>query len=315
MPGDKGPGGPASIPLDGRRLLAAVAAHYEDVGHPLRSIVFEPIPGSGFHQTHRLSGVDAESGCRVTLFTKSGSLVPSDFFVAEAAGLSALAAVGILRVPGQVWSGRVGGYAFLVMEAVENRAPGPSFFREFGRQLAEHHQKSRGSDFGFDTDNYLGTTPQPNRWNSDWVDFFRRQRLGYQLQLVRGSGRSTPELDRLGDRLLDRLGEWLDLPEEPACLLHGDLWSGNFLVDGEERAVVIDPAAHFGHRECDLAMTQLFGGFAPAFYDAYREFWPLPPGSDERLAIYQLYHQVNHFNLFGGGYLAGCLATLRRLVG
>jgi fructosamine-3-kinase len=251
----------------------------------------------------------------VALFVKANRSVPEDFFDAEASGLLALASFHILRVPGQVWSGRVGGRAILVMDAVDEGSPGPDSFSDFGRQLAEHHQASSRFEFGFHSDNYLGTTPQRNDWSTDWVDFFRRRRLGYQLRLARDSGRSTPELERLGDLLLEELGEWLDLADEPGCLLHGDLWSGNLLVDRAGRAVVIDPAVHFGHRECDLAMAQLFGGFPPSFYDAYREFWPLPPKGAERLSIYQLYHQLNHLNLFGQGYLAGCLATLRRLVG
>ena len=165
--------------------------------------------------------------------------------------------------------------------------------------------------FGFEEDNYIGATPQPNAWTDDWVTFFAEQRLGFQLRLAADNGFGG-ELARLGERLLSRLGELIDEPAEPACLLHGDLWGGNYLCDAEGQPVLIDPAAYYGRREAELAMTTLFGGFDSAFYGAYEEAWPLAPGSAERLEIYKLYHLLNHLNLFGGGYLGGCLGVLRR---
>ncbi|MCB1032948.1 MAG: fructosamine kinase family protein, partial [Acidobacteria bacterium] len=122
------------------------------------------------------------------------------------------------------------------------------------------------------------------------------------------------ELESLGARLMDRLDSWLEVPEEPPCLLHGDLWGGNYLVDEAGKAVLIDPAVYYGHREADLAMTRLFGGFGPAFYEGYEEEWPLAPGSEERLAIYELYHLLNHLNLFGRGYRGACVERMRYLV-
>ncbi len=156
--------------------------------------------------------------------------------------------------------------------------------------------------------------PQPNPWTRSWLEFFRRHRLGHQLELARRQGRADGELDRLGERLLDRLDQWLDVPGEPPCLLHGDLWSGNFMVGPQGEPVLIDPACYYGHREAELAMTQLFGGFAPEFYAAYEEAWPLPPESAPRVAIYKLYHLLNHLNLFGGSYRGQCVGVLRRLV-
>ncbi len=132
------------------------------------------------------------------------------------------------------------------------------------------------------------------------------------MRLARERGLSDDELDRLGDRLLERLDDWIDLREEPACLLHGDLWSGNYMADDAGDPVLIDPAAYYGHREADLAMTELFGGFDHTFYEAYEEEWPLPPGSPERREIYKLYHLLNHLNLFGRGYRARCIGILQR---
>jgi len=256
------------------------------------------------------------------LFAKSNASAPPEMFEREAEGLRALAAAGAIRVPRDSVAGRAGGVSFLVMEAVRTGRPKADFFTDFGRRYARLHREAvheAPAPFGFPHDNYLGSTPQPNGWTAGWVDFFRERRLGHQLRLAREStrtgGLSDPELDRLGDRLLDRLGEWLDLPEEPACLLHGDLWSGNYLSDEAGDPVLIDPAAYYGHREADLAMTELFGGFDSTFYAAYEAEWPLPPGSPERRELYKLYHLLNHLNLFGRGYRARCVEILRRFAG
>jgi len=261
-----------------------------------------------------------------TLFVKSntggaGSAVAA-MFRTEAAGLEALAAPAAIRVPrdplhGSVGSG-AGGESFLAMEAIASgRSSGrgkAGFFEDFGRRFARLHRATRGERFGFDHDNFIGSTPQPNGWMDDWVEFFRVRRLGFQIDLARERGHSDPELDRLMDRLLDRLDGLIDLPDEPACLLHGDLWSGNYLVGDQGEPVLIDPAVYYGHREADLAMTELFGGFSPAFYRAYEEEWPPPPGSAERRSLYQLYHLLNHLNLFGRGYRGQCVAIARRFV-
>jgi fructosamine-3-kinase len=231
--------------------------------------------------------------------------------------LEALAALGEVRVPRDpVTGGGEGGVPpFLVMEAITSGRPGPGFSADFGRRLARLHRATRGGRFGFPHDNYLGSTPQPNEWSADGCEFFRRRRLGHQLALAHANGLADRELSRLGERLLERLDRWLDLRGEPACLLHGDLWGSNYLIDEAGAPVLIDPAAYYGHREADLAMTHLFGGFDAAFYAGYEEEWPLAPGHDERLPIYELYHLLNHLNLFGTGYRGRCLAILRRYTG
>jgi protein-ribulosamine 3-kinase len=281
-------------------------------GRPAEVVGERPVGGGCIHDARLLELAD---GGR--LFLKSDAGGPADLFEREAEGLAALAAAEAVRVPRDPLPGRAGDTVFLLMEAIPTGRPAPGFFADLGRRFAALHRATArapaaGGRHGFDHDNYLGGTPQPNPWTESWAAFFRDHRLGHQLRLARRRGRSDPELDRLGDRLLDRLDRWLDLPEEPACLLHGDLWSGNFLADEAGAPVLVDPAAYRGHREADLAMTRLFGGFDADFYRAYEEAWPLPPGHDERLPLYQLYHLLNHLNLFGAGYRGRCVEILRR---
>jgi fructosamine-3-kinase len=270
-----------------------------------------PLAGGCIHDSRLVELADGRQ-----LFVKADRTAADDLFEREAEGLAALAAAEAIRVPRDPLPGRAGGVVFLVMEAIPNGRPGAGFWDDFGRRFARLHRETAGGGdggrSGFAHDNYLGGTPQPNRWTADWVEFFRVHRLGHQLELARKNGRSTDDLERLGDRLMDRLDGLLDAGHEPCCLLHGDLWSGNFLADDEGSPVLIDPAAYYGHREADLAMTSLFGGFDRGFYAAYGEEWPLPAGTERRQEIYQLYHLLNHLNLFGGGYLGGCLRVLRK---
>ena len=230
-------------------------------------------------------------------------------FAAEAAGLEALGAANILPVP-QVIAVEED---FLLLEQIEIAGPEADYFENFGRNLARLHREARQEKNGFEDDNYLGRARQPNTWNASWTQFFAEKRLGYQLGILKEQG--DQEVLKLGERLLARLSEWLgDVTEKPS-LLHGDLWAGNVICAKGSRAVLIDPAVYYGHREAELAMPRLFGGFAPAFFAAYQEEWPLPPGHEERGAIYELYHLLNHYNLFGAAYRGPCLEILRRLVG
>jgi fructosamine-3-kinase len=249
-------------------------------------------------------------------FLKSNAASPPGMFAREAEGLTALGAVGAIRVPAVIGHGEGsapgGATAFLVLENIETGRPGHGLFENFGHCMAELHRRSAQDRFGFDHDNYIGSTPQPNGWMDDWVAFWRERRLGHQLALARRRGLADAAMTRAGECLMERLVEIVGEPREPACLLHGDLWGGNYLIDARGEPVLIDPAAYWGRREADLAMTMLFGGFDAAFYRAYEEAWPLAAGSEDRLAVYKLYHLLNHLNLFGGGYYGACMAILRR---
>lgn len=231
-------------------------------------------------------------------FVKLQSTDRASMFEAEAQGLAALAAAAAVRVPGFVWRGEIDGRACLVLEHLSLKGHGDA--AGLGRQLARQHRVT-ASKFGADADNWIGSTPQPNGWRTGWIDFWRDQRLGFQLRLAARNG-YTGRLQQSGERLLAGLDAFFDGYAPQASLLHGDLWGGNHGYLGDGTPVVFDPAVYHGDRECDLAMTELFGGFASAFYAAYREAWPLDAGYETRRTLYNLYHILNHANLFGGGY-------------
>ena len=232
-------------------------------------------------------------------FAKVNERAQLDNFAAEADGLAALAAAGA-RVPSPLCRGEEGDEAFLVLEYLEMRGSGD--YAALGRALAHVHSIS-GEFFGWRRDNYIGRTPQLNCRSSSWSDFWRDSRLLPQLDLARESGLRA-SLVRKGERLADDLPRFLSDHAPAASLLHGDLWGGNtgFLASGAP--VLFDPAVYWGDRETDLAMTELFGGFPRDFYSAYAESAPLDRGYAARKTLYNLYHVLNHANLFGGGYAA-----------
>lgn len=235
-------------------------------------------------------------------------------FTAEATGLLALGASGTpLVVPAPlVWSDEPG-RSFLVLEHLPSGARCAGFDDLLGRGLALLHARTSARGFGFEVDGACGATPQPNGWLARWVDFWRERRLGHQLRLARARGLPAADVAR-GERLLDRLDDWI-ADDEPPALIHGDLWSGNLHVTTAGQPALIDPAAYFGHREAELAMMTLFGGFSRRVFQAYEEVRPLRPGWRERQDLYALYHVLNHFHLFGGGYGAQAAAILRRYAG
>ncbi|MEM9553430.1 MAG: fructosamine kinase family protein [Acidobacteriota bacterium] len=288
----------------------------------------EPVAGGSIHETRRLRLADGRCVFAKIVSAKHaepGSELSLDIFAREAEGLEALGA-GIAAVPGLDADLRVPRVIavstappFLVLEAIDagsRPALGGDIVARFGHALARLHRGAvePSGRFGFAHDNHLGATPQPNGWLGDWPTFWRRRRLGPLLDAARARGVSDRELDRLGDRLLERLDELLAI-DEPPSLLHGDLWGGNYLLGAHGEAVLVDPAAYYGHREAELAMTRLFGGFDAGFEAAYAAEWPLADGAAERAPIYELHHLLNHLVLFGRGYRGGCLQRLRRVVG
>ena len=280
-------------------------------GEPLR---LSAVGGGCIAQAQIAEFADGSS-----VFVKRKAGVPG-MFEREAEGLEALAAAQAIRVP-RVLAVAPGA---LVLEHVRPAPRAPGFFEHFGRAFARLHRHT-GPACGFPHDNWIGATPQPNsplngHWNgepgvrpgdgSDWPEFFLERRLRFQVELAvkRGFGRLATLLDACEARFVELMGASI----EPPSILHGDLWGGNYIVDERGEACLIDPAAYFGHREADLAMTHLFGGFESLFYRAYGDEWPLAPGHEERLPIYQLYHLLNHLNLFGSGYYAACERILER---
>ena len=245
-------------------------------------------------------------------FVKTHAAHGLAMFEAEAAGLAELAASQTVRVPGPVSWGSAAGLAWLALDYLPLGRKETQAMVRLGQQLAALHRPLQPY-FGWRRDNYIGSTPQRNTRSDDWIEFWREQRLSLQLELAAKNGYGGG-LQRQGEALLARLaGLFVSYQPAPA-LLHGDLWSGNAgaTVDGEP--VVFDPAVYYGDREADLAMTELFGGFPACFYAAYREAWPLDAGYVQRRMLYNLYHVLNHLNLFGGGYLAQAERLIAQLL-
>jgi fructosamine-3-kinase len=237
-------------------------------------------------------------------FRKHDREAPPGQFSAEAAGLAALAASATVRVPAVL---RVDPTE-IVTELLEEAPATPPHWARLGQQLAALHARPAPT-FGFPLDNYCGATPQPNPLCPDGHEFFAEQRLRYQARLARDSGRLATAECRRVDRLCERLADLV--PPQPPALLHGDLWRGNALFTAAG-PWLIDPAVYWGWPEADLAMTTLFGRFDESFYRAYQEAGELTPGWEERLPLYNLYHLLNHLNLFGAGYHAQVLGVLAR---
>lgn len=284
---------------------AVTSAISNATGRPFELHTLTPFSGGDINQTYRLQGRDGS-----LYFLKLNAARYHAMFVAEAAGLAEIAAAGHIRVPHFVAQGCDGDQCFLVLEYLELTAHGDA--RRLGESLAAMH-RCTARQYGFTQDNFIGTTPQPNGWKADWITFWREQRLGLQLQLAQKNGYGG-ELQRLGAQLMDAVPRFFVWHAPAPSLLHGDLWGGNhaYLADGTP--VLFDPAVYYGDRECDLAMTELFGGYPAEFYAGYRNAWPLDTGYARRRDLYNLYHLLNHANLFGGSYVKQAELTMLRLL-
>lgn len=244
------------------------------------------------------------------VFLKTGPLEFLEIFSAEAEGLEELRQADAVRVPDVLAYGQSARDAYIALEWMDFSGRDRAAEVLLGTQLALQHRRL-DERFGWHRDNMIGTTPQLNDREDDWIRFFRERRLLVQLQLAESNGFGG-DLLREGARLAKNLESLFDgyLPEP--SLLHGDLWGGNWSsVSGVP--VIFDPAVYYGDRESDLAMTRLFGGFGSSFYRAYEDAWPLAEGHQERVALYQLYHVLNHLNMFGGSYLSRALSLIREL--
>jgi protein-ribulosamine 3-kinase len=286
--------------------LAAPVAALGLQGIVLDPSTARPVSGGCIHDAWRLDGEDGP------VFLKTAAAGAAWLLETEADGLQALREAGFLRVPAVIGQETSDGVAWLALEWLELSAPSPASERALGEALARQHLAG-GPYFGWHRDNAIGATPQSNTPGSDWGEFFAARRLGFQLGL--GGERGWPRrLLGRGKELQERVPALLAGRKVTPALLHGDLWSGNRSADADGRPVVFDPAVHYGDPECDLAMTRLFGAFHREFYTAYDSLLPPAPGRALRARLYQLYHVLNHANLFGGGYLQQAEALIESLL-
>jgi fructosamine-3-kinase len=283
----------------------AIEMQLQDVlGEPVNLSAPQTVGGGSINQSCRVN-----SG-QQSWFVKLNRAESLGMFVAEAEGLKALSEAGALRIPQPLCWGHDDQQAWLVMESLELGGSGDAV--ELAEGLASVH-RIQSARFGWHRDNTIGSTPQINTQESDWLTFWREHRLAFQLQLAAQNGAASATL-KTGEQVLEQLPALLDRHDPEASLLHGDLWSGNYAYTRDGTPTIFDPAVYFGDRETDLAMTELFGGFSRDFYAAYQNAWPLDAGYQVRKTLYNLYHVLNHFNLFGGGYLSQAQGMMRSLL-
>ncbi|HEY9850535.1 MAG TPA: fructosamine kinase family protein [Leptolyngbyaceae cyanobacterium] len=253
----------------------------------------------------------AISNSQKTYFVKVNQSAGLDMFEAEAIGLQQMWDTHTIRVPKPLCWGIADNSAYLVLEWLDIvSGGGNSVWEEMGRQLAGMHKATSSQGFGWERNNTIGSTLQINHWKSDWAEFFAEHRIGYQLKLANRRGGNFSQ----GERLIEAIPELLANHQPQPSLVHGDLWSGNASVTSSGEPVIFDPATYYGDREVDLAMTELFGGFPAAFYRGYNEAWPLDPGYEQRKTLYNLYHVLNHYNLFGGSYGSQANRTIEQIL-
>ena len=282
----------------------------------LELAAMQPVGGGCIHRAWRL---ELRDGSQRFAKTNGSALLP--VLEAEADGLVALAAAAGLdptakplpTIPEPLALAELEGEAVLLLSWLELGSSSQQGWRELGQSLARLHRASLGNGdgrFGWNQSNYIGSGPQHNGWHRSWAAFFSEQRLGVQLELAAAAGRALPE----ATALLKQVPDWLAEHEPEACLVHGDLWSGNagLLIGGG--GALFDPAVSRSDREVDLAMARLFGGFPAAFFEGYEQEWPLPAGHHRRVDLYNLYHLLNHANLFGGSYWQQSAASIQALL-
>ncbi len=288
------------------KITARIA---ERVGRPLEKWSIRSQGGGCINASYILTNQSNADDC---FFVKVNDAACVEMFSAEAEALAEIGATDTIRVPAPICHGTAGHAAFLVLEFIRLKGGSSSGSQKLmGTQLAALHQvTSKNGNFGWHRDNAIGATPQHNAWHENWSAFYAEKRLGFQLQLAEEKGRSF----RSGGRLLEIIPRFFDSYSPRPSLLHGDLWGGNAACDPDDNPVLFDPATYYGDRETDIAFTEMFGGFSGAFYDAYHKSFPLDPGYPRRKQLYNLYHVLNHFNLFGGGYASQAERILDDLI-
>jgi fructosamine-3-kinase len=280
-------------------LTAAFLRHLETrLGSELRKKVHVkrvlPVSGGSINLTAK---IDTSAG---TFFLKTNdSFRYPKMFEKEAKGLDELNKHQLFTIPKVLFTGEEDGHAYILMEFIEARGRKNNFWEIFGSSLAKLH-KQGSFRYGYDEDNYIGSLVQSNKEHKKWTSFFIEERLEKQLKLAMQSGKMNKSDESLFQKFYMKYESMVT--DEPPSLLHGDLWSGNFIVGRDGEPCLIDPAVYFGNREVDLAMTKLFGGFDMIFYKSYNDEYPLAPGYEERVEMHNVYPLMVHLNLFGGGY-------------
>ncbi|MGD1937986.1 MAG: fructosamine kinase family protein [Cyanophyceae cyanobacterium] len=282
----------------------------QTTGQELGNVERRSVGGGCINQAYRL-----QDSTRRAFFVKLNRAERLGMFEAEALGLREMRQAGAIAIPTPLCWGVAESSSYIVLEWLDLAGRGPEAWEAMGRSLAAMHRwrnedQQNNPRFGWDRDNTIGATPQPNGWMGSWVEFFRDRRLGFQLKLARRNGGNFP----WGESLLEAVPTLLAGHNPQPSILHGDLWSGNAAIASDGRPVIFDPATYWGDREADLAMTELFGGFPARFYRGYNDEWALDSGYDQRKTLYNLYHILNHFNLFGGGYGSQASAMARSLL-
>ena len=287
---------------------------YESLNHAIRDLFgnerkiigAQPVSGGDINEAYALSLDDGTA-----VFMKSNTASALEGFQAEVAGLQAIENTNAIRVPKILGIGLDHGKSFLLMEFIRPKSRAKDYWETFATELVNMHHAATDEAirFGFHENNFIGSSRQLNTPHDTWISFFRDCRLAPQFEMA-GACFDSEDRRRI-IRLLDHLDDYLIEPETPS-LIHGDLWAGNVITGTDGKAWLIDPAAYYGHPEADLAMTELFGGFSSEFYAAYKEALPLEAGYADRRDLYNLYHLLNHLNLFGSGYLFSVKSILRR---
>ncbi|MGR5145739.1 fructosamine kinase family protein [Photobacterium alginatilyticum] len=274
----------------------------EVLDKPFKIIEKEPLDGGDINECYCIGDGNDR------YFLKLNDREQLMIFETEAESLHVLNEADCIQVPEFIHLGTCRDKSFLVLNYLPTKVLDNDAAYTLGQELARLHSWGEQAEYGFDWDNYIGLTPQPNKWRRRWCRFFAEQRIAWQLQICQEKGIDLGNIDTITSRVIDLLMHHQPKPS----LLHGDLWHGNTAVT-VTGPIIFDPASYWGDRECDIAMTELFGGFPPTFYEGYQSVWPLDEGYQERKELYNLYHVLNHCNLFGGSYIAQAEHSIKKL--